>query len=192
MLGSDFLLPLDGAGFSLRLCPDCGTEFKVRATPRDGPALASALAAHLPQMDRGELGSDLGIRHCPYCRADEPADAWWTAGQRRWIERQAHRLADEIRWRWMQLPFERLGQNPRPTYVSFAPAAVPSPLAEESREHLVAFPLPCCGEELLVSDRWSAAIRCHYCGFVHARDTVGDVGLELAQLRAWHDRIRSP
>ena len=24
MLGSDFLLPLDNAGFSLRLCPHCG------------------------------------------------------------------------------------------------------------------------------------------------------------------------
>ncbi len=184
MVVTEMQLPADVVGFSLRICPRCSSEFKVRATHRDGLVLVSAFAEHVPTMNRAELDAGAVLRHCPYCGTTHPAQAWWTAAQRTWIEQQARSLGQEIRWRWMQLPFDLLGQNPRPTYVSVPPSAAPTSEPEEAGDELIAVPLPCCGEEIQVTDGWIAPVRCHYCGLVHARRIARDFGLELAQLRA--------
>ena len=185
MLGTEFQLPLDASGFSLRRCPRCDCQFKVRRTRRDAGVLASALAGRIHHLNGTEADPTAGIRHCPYCGTTGPAESWWTEGQRRWFEAQARSLAEEIRWRWLQLPFELLKENPRPTYVTLPPNLAVEMEPEEADGDLTTLPLLCCGEEIQVTDSWVAPIRCHFCGFVHARHAVRDVWLELAQLRYW-------
>jgi hypothetical protein len=191
MLPTRLQWPLDRAGFSWRICPSCALDFKVRGTWRDAGVLTNAFADLLPHANCDELEPSGGPRHCPYCGATHEADAWWTSSQRRWLERQARHLADEIRWLWMQLPFDRLGQYPRPTYLRVPPLAAPEPGPEEDREHLVAVPLPCCGEEIQIAEGWVVPVRCHYCGIVYARQAMAAFGHELDRAGAWRGRNRS-
>jgi hypothetical protein len=186
MLGTEFQLPLDASGFSLRRCPRCDSAFKVRRTVRDAGVLASALAGRIHHLNGTEADAAPVTRHCPYCGTTAPAESWWTEGQRRWFGAQARSLAEEIRWRWLQLPFELLGQNPRPTYVTVPPnLALEAEPDEELEGELTTVPLPCCGEEIRVTEAWVAPVRCHFCGLVHARRAVRDAWVELAQLRSW-------
>jgi len=78
-------------------------------------------------------------------------------------------------------------QNPRPTYVPVTPRPRrPDPLRDDGQDQdLTGVPLPCCGEEVKVSDGWSGPVRCHFCGMVHTRAVSRDIGLELALLREW-------
>jgi hypothetical protein len=180
-----FELPADVAGFSRRECPRCHAHFKLRASRRDARALALALVARVDHLN-GEGEAPRGVvRHCPYCGARADPDAWWTLEQRRWLEQQARRLAGELRWRRLRAPLERLGDNPHPTYIPVLPAAAAADVPRLDLDDLVAVPLPCCGEEVKVSDAWIGPIRCHFCGLVHARDVRRDIGNELAFLRDW-------
>jgi len=185
MLGDDFQLPLDAAGFSTRECALCQAEFKIRWSPRDAQALAAALAARLGHLNGGEAAAEGLVRHCPYCAAAAPPDAWWTKDQRRWFDEQARQLDDELRWRRLRLPLDTLAENPNPTYVTVAPRRAPPPELFADEDELITVPLPCCGEEIKVREGWIGPVRCHFCGFAHARHLSRDIGLELAQLRSW-------
>ncbi len=186
MLGTEFQLPLDESGFSPRECPRCGGAFQVRWGRRDARALAATLSGRLDHLNRAEAGPEVTLRHCPYCAATAAADAWWTALQRHWFEARVQELTRELRWRRLRVPLETLAENPRPTYVPVPPEprATPLPMPADV-DGLVGVPLPCCGEEVRISERWTGPVWCHYCGFVHARTATRDAWRELAQLREW-------
>lgn len=184
MLGEELRLPLDAAGYSRRACPRCEAEFKVRWTRRDAHALAAALAIRVDHLNGAEATPGL-TRHCPYCGATGPPELWWTLAQHRWLEARAADLRDELRWRTLRVPLDALRENPRPTYVPVVPRRRRSPTAADDPDELEPVPLPCCGEEVKVSRGWIGPVRCHFCGFVHARSAARDIGLELAALREW-------
>ena len=181
-------LPVDAAGFSPRECPRCGAPFRARRSPRDARVIAAALARRIEHLNPDEAGSHPPARHCPYCGARASAEAWWTADQHAWFAVAARDLARELQWRRLITPLEHLGENPRPTYVVVAPRPAIRPAPRVGEDDLNAIPLPCCGEELKVSGDWTGPVRCHYCGFVHARGISRDAALELAQLRTWMAR----
>jgi len=91
----------------------------------------------------------------------------------------------EVRWRRLRAPFERLGAKPRPTYVPVQPSERSTAAPRDLPDDLVPVPLPCCGEEEKVSRGWVGPVRCHYCGFVQARELGRDIGMEIALLREW-------
>lgn len=185
MLGSDLQLPVDTAGFSARECPRCHVPFKTRWSRRDERVLAAALVGRLHHLNAGEVDPDGSLRHCPYCGSTAAPALWWTAEQRQWLEAQARDLDQELRWRRLRFPLESLRENPSPTYVAVRPFPEPPPTLLPDEEEMVHVPLPCCGEECQVAEGWFGPVRCHYCGFVHARAAQRDIGLELAQLTTW-------
>jgi hypothetical protein len=177
-------LPQDRAGYARRACPRCRADFKVRASRRDERVLAFAMARRVNAFEAGEAVHPPPPRHCPYCGARDVAEAFWTREQHSWVEAQARGVSEEVRWRRLCAPLDRLAENPRLTYVPIPPGTrVPAPTRDDV-DALRAMPLPCCGEEEKVSGRWIGPVRCHYCGFVHARDLERDIGLELALLRS--------
>jgi hypothetical protein len=185
VLGCDFQLPVDAAGFSPRECPRCRVGFKTRWSRRDAGVLAAALVGRLQHLNPAEADLGGSLRHCPYCGSTAPPAQWWTAELRQWFEAQARDLDQELRWRRLRVPLAGLGENPRPTHLTVPPRPDAPPIVRTDDEELVRVPLPCCGEECQVSDGWIGPVRCHFCGFVHARATQRDIGLELAQLTSW-------
>ncbi len=190
VLGDDLQLPLDAAGYSRRACPHCKAEFKVRVSRRDARVLAAALVRRVVHLNASEARPGDVPRHCPYCGAGADAEAFWTEEHRAWFDREASSLERELRWRRLRAPLDRLAQNPRPTYVPVTPRPRrPAPLRDDGQDQdLTGVPLPCCGEEVKVSDGWSGPVRCHFCGMVHTRAVSRDIGLELALLREWARR----
>lgn len=179
------VLPRDASGFSPRECSRCKARFQVRAGRRETSALASALADRVEHLNAVEAAPTALPRHCPYCGYQAEPEAWWTAEQRRFIEEHARELRAEVRWRRLRVPWEALQANPSPTYLPVTPRPRPTPPPVPEGEEFVEVPLPCCGEAMKVRDAWVGPVRCHYCGYVHARDLERDIGLELALLRAW-------
>jgi hypothetical protein len=176
-------LPRDGAGYARRACPRCLAHFKVRVGRRDERVLAAAITRRADAIEAGLAPAS--PRHCPYCGECDEAERFWTDEQLRWVDAHARRLADEVRWRRLRAPLERLAANPRPTYVLVFPPARPLPPPRDDPDDMTAIPLPCCGEEQKVSGGWIGPVRCHYCGCVHARDVARDIGMEIALLRKW-------
>jgi hypothetical protein len=185
--------PLDTSGFARRECPACGAHFKVRWNRREERAVATSLTGRVEHLNPSEAAATAPERHCPYCGVRDGAEAWWTEGQLRWLDGEARALERELRWLRMRLPIERLGDNPRPTYVPLSPRRRHrGPSVLDDPDDLVPVPLPCCGEELKVSAAWPGPIRCPWCGFVHARAWRRDVARELATLRSWAAARRGP
>jgi hypothetical protein len=184
MLRADEIrLPHDSAGYTRRACPRCRAHFKVRASLRDERVLAAAIARRACAAEIG-CASTLP-RHCPYCGHAGDGEAFFTTEQLSWVEAQARRISDEVRWRRLRAPLDRLGQNPRPTYVPVERGEDQLAPPRDLPDDLIVVPLPCCGEEEKVSGGWRGPVRCHYCGFVHARDLGRDIGMEIELLREW-------
>jgi hypothetical protein len=148
---------------------------------RDERVVAHAIAARAGVTDFG--GAPPPPRHCPYCGEADEAEAFWTDELLGWADAQARRLSNDVRRRRLRAPLARA--DARPTYVPLDPVDRAPALPLDPPDDLVAVPLPCCGEEEKVSGAWIGPVRCHYCGFVHARDLGRDIGLELALLRDW-------
>jgi hypothetical protein len=183
LTADEIRLPHDAAGYARRSCPRCRAHFKVRLSRRDEHVLASAIARRAHAVESSCLPTP--PRHCPYCGEEGAAEEFWTEEQLSWADAQARRLAREVRWRTLAAPLQRLGHNPRPTYIPVDPGERPPLAPRDPPDDLVAVPLPCCGEEQKVSGAWVGPVRCHYCGFIHARDLGRDIGMEIALLRAW-------
>ncbi|HET9597163.1 MAG TPA: hypothetical protein VFP65_16365 [Anaeromyxobacteraceae bacterium] len=177
-------LLLDEEGLSRRACPRCGGHFGVRWTRREARLLAGALARRIDHLNAAEA-DDGPPRHCPYCGLTASPQGWWLPDQLRWIDAQAGELRAEVRWRRMKAPLDRLAARPLPTYLPLAPGSREPPELAHAPPDLEVVPLPCCGEEIRVSPGWLGPVRCHLCGFIHARAAVRDIGLELALLRDW-------
>lgn len=183
LLAETIELPHDCHGYTRRACPRCHAHFKLRLSRRDERVVAAAIAA---RAGAAELtAGHAPPRHCPYCAEADEAEAFWTEEHLAWVEAQAQRLRNEVRWRRLRAPIEGRSRSERPTYLPLQPGGRPPALPRDPPDDLVAVPLPCCGEEEKVSCAWVGPVRCHYCGFVHARDLQRDIGLELALLRDW-------
>jgi hypothetical protein len=177
-------LQLDEEGLSRRACPRCGGHFHVRWSRREARLLAHALALRVDHLNAAEA-DDGPPRHCPYCGLVASPQVWWLPDQVGWIDAQAQQLHAEVRWRRMKPPLDRLATGPLPTYLPLQPGSHELPPLTHAPADLDPVPLPCCGEEIRVSPGWGGPVRCHLCGFVHARAAVRDIGLELALLRDW-------
>jgi ribosomal protein S27AE len=177
-------LPVDSSGFTRRECPQCHANFKIRCTEEDARVLAAALSGRVAHLNVDENALPLVVRHCPYCGSTALPDAWWTEDQRRWIEEWSMALAEELRWRRLSAPLERLSDNPYPTYLPVRPDGPPE--LRHDPDDLMAVPVPCCGTEQKIVEGWEGAIQCHRCGASYSIAALErNIGEELNRLRDW-------
>lgn len=159
-------LPRDASGFVRRECPGCHRLFKVRETPQVGRQAFARLSEKIAHANAHEAAWPEPLRHCPYCRTTAPADRWFTAEQRAFLDQRGETLGQEVRYEQLAHVQKTLAVNPSPTYLPVRPekptAAVPAD--PDDMQRLALF---CCLEEMKVSERWLGSVRCFWCGTEH-------------------------
>lgn len=164
-------LPTDPMGFVRRECASCHRLFKARASALDGALVLQRVVGRTVHQNGHEAREAPQQRFCPYCGARAPADAWFTAEQRAWLDKRADTLGLEVRYEQLAHIERTLADNPGPTFLPVRPE-MPECRLRPERDDMRCVPLLCCSEELKISDNWLGAVRCFYCGWEHELGAV--------------------
>ncbi|WNG26207.1 hypothetical protein F0U62_20890 [Cystobacter fuscus] len=159
-------LSRDAGGFVRRACPRCQRDFKTRPCARDGNILQRRLASLFPFENAHESFDEVPDAWCLYCGHQAAGDEWLTAAQQAHVESVARAWANHVRYEQLAHVSRTLADNPRPTFVSVRPPALPGPMAPDV-DDLRVLPLVCCGEEVKAHWDWDGPFFCPRCGTRH-------------------------
>jgi hypothetical protein len=159
-------LSRDAGGFVRRECPRCQRDFKTRPCAHDGNILQRRLASLFPFENAHESFDEVPDAWCLYCGHRAAGDEWLTAAQQAHMESVARAWANHVRYEQLAHVSRTLADNPRPTFVSVRPPALPGPMAPDV-DDLRALPLVCCGEEVKAHWDWDGPLFCPRCGTHH-------------------------
>jgi len=167
--GSATLLELacDASGFVRRECPRCRRHFKTRPGALDARVLQRCLSSHVSFEGEHEGEGALPESCCLYCGHRASAEEWLTEEQRAHVEGLARAWVNHVRYEQLSHISRTLAQNPRPTFIAVAPAALPGPMPAEP-DDMRALPLLCCGEEVKALWDWDEPLFCPRCGTRHS------------------------
>jgi hypothetical protein len=171
-------LPRDAGGFVRRECPRCQCDFKTRPRAHDACILQRRLASLFPFENAHESFDEVPDGWCLYCGHRAAGDEWLTPAQQAHVEDVARAWANHVRYEQLAYVSRTLGHNPRPTFVSVKPRALPEPLPPEA-DDLRLLPLVCCGEEVKAHEDWGGPIFCPRCGIRHGGSGRQQVHLEF-------------
>ncbi|MBM7117124.1 hypothetical protein [Archangium primigenium] len=159
-------LPRDAGGFVRRECPRCQRDFKTRPCRHDANILQRRLASLFPFENAHESFEDVPDGWCPYCGHRAAGDEWLTPAQQAHVEDVARSWANHVRYEQLAHVSRTLAVNPRPTFVSAPPVAMPGPMSPDS-DDLRLLPLVCCGEDVKALWDWEGPLFCPRCGTRH-------------------------
>jgi len=156
----------DASGFVRRECPQCRRAFKTRPSAQDARILQRRLASLFPFENAHESFDDVPHWHCLYCGHRAPGDEWLTSEQQAHVEALARAWANHVRYEQLAYVTRTLSLNPRPTFVTVEPEALPGPMSPEP-DDLRPIPLVCCGHEVKALWDWDGPLCCPRCGARH-------------------------
>ncbi|PTL85475.1 hypothetical protein [Vitiosangium sp. GDMCC 1.1324] len=159
-------LPQDASGFVRRECPQCRRDFKTRPCRHDASILQRRLASLFPFENAHESFDEVPDWWCLYCGYRAPGDEWLTPAQQAHVEALARAWANHVRYEQLAYVSRTLSLNPRPTFVSVEPEALPGPMPQDT-DDLRVIPLVCCGEEVKALWDWDGPLFCPRCGSRH-------------------------
>ena len=159
-------LPRDAAGFVRRECPSCQRDFKTLPRAHDGSAVQRRLASLFPFENAHEGFDEVPDTWCLYCGHRAAGDEWLTPAQQAHVEDVARAWANHVRYEQLAHVTRTLGHNPRPTFVSTRPRALPGPMSPDVGE-LRRLPLVCCGEDVQAHWDHDGPLYCPRCGARH-------------------------
>ncbi|HEX8818755.1 MAG TPA: hypothetical protein VF794_02415 [Archangium sp.] len=159
-------LPRDASGFVRRECPECHRDFKTRPCRHDASILQRRLASLFPFENAHESFDEVPDWWCLYCGHRATGDEFLTPAQQAHVEALARAWANHVRYEQLAYVSRTLSLNPRPTFVSVEPEALPGPMAHDP-DDLRIIPLVCCGEEVKALWDWDAQLYCPRCGSRH-------------------------
>ena len=159
-------LPQDASGFVRRECPQCNRAFKTRPSRHDASVLQRRLASLFPFENAHESFDEVPDGSCLYCGHRAPVDEWLTFQQQVHLESLARAWANHVRYEQLAYVSRTLSLNPRPTFVTVEPEALPGPMPPEPDDMRV-IPLLCCGEEVKALWDWEGPLFCPRCGTHH-------------------------
>jgi hypothetical protein len=159
-------LPRDASGFVRRECPQCRRAFKTRPSHQDARILQRRLASLFPFENAHESFDEVPEWSCPYCGHRAPGDEWLTEAQQEHLEALGRAWANHVRYEQLAYVHRTLPDNPRPTFVTMEPEALPGPMPPEP-DDLRVLSLVCCGEEVKALWDWEGPLYCPRCGVWH-------------------------
>ena len=159
-------LPRDADGFVRRECPQCQRDFKTRPSRQDAGILQRRLVSLFPFENAHESFDEVADGWCLYCGHRAAADEWLTPAQQAHVESLARAWANHVRYEQMAHVSRTLGVNPRPTFISTAPEALPGPMPQDADDQRL-IPLLCCSDEVKALWDWEGPLHCPRCGTRH-------------------------
>ncbi len=164
--------PIDDDKFFRRECPHCIQEFKVRISEEDLQSMHEKLMATFltdeATIDDDEMDSDT-IYFCPYCGQEASASKWWTQGQIEFIHGHINNILSEVINKSLIKPMKRSLNKPG-SVLTFSGNELKTsePWISSEKNDMTVSALPCCKEEIKISDSWEEEVYCFFCGFKHS------------------------